>query len=122
MKITVKQGRILANRKIYCEGETVEVVDAVAEELIARGLTYTTETEAAEGKEKALDEMTVKELVAYVKENDLDVNTRGVKKDDLLDAIRVAEEADQTDDHPEGEEQNNAEDNQQGPITGMPEE
>ena len=51
----------------------------------------------AEKAEKSLDDMSKAELVAYAKANEIDVNA-SAKKDDILIAIRDAEEAQKSDD------------------------
>lgn len=108
MKITMKKGRILVDRKIHGIGKTVEVSDEVGKQLIDRGLADPADA-AAETK-KSLEEMTAKELLAYAKTQALDVDAK-LKKDDLLAAIR-ASEADT------GKSDIQAE---SGPDTGMPE-
>lgn len=96
MRITVKSGQILSNRKIYYTGETLETSDDAAKLLIARGLADQ-EGEAAEEErgaqtpepEKSIEDMTVKELLDYAVKHDIPIDAGIKKKADLIAAIQT---------------------------------
>lgn len=118
MKIVVKSGQILHEGKIYYVGETLGTTDDEAKLLIFRGLA---ESEEVEAPEKALEEMTVKELTAYAAEQDIPLAADLRKKADLIAAIRAAEDGQAggaaEDDNSGAETPPNG-----GPVTEMPAE
>lgn len=119
MKIIVKSGQILHEGKIYYTGEDLEVMDDTAKLLIAGDLAET--EEEAETPEKALKDMTVKELTAYAAERNIPIDAGTKKKADLIAAIRAAEDG--QDGGAAGGDNSGAENPPDGgPVTGMPEE
>lgn len=117
MRITVKNGQILHESKVYYTGDTLEVTDETAKLLIARGLAET-EEKAAE-QEKSLEDMTVKELISYAAEHGIQLLTGSKKKADLIAAIRAEESGQLGEVAADG---NSGADSNDGPVTEMPEE
>lgn len=84
--------------RVYEDFDELELDDSLFKaERVSRKTPRKVEQREAEKAEKSLDDMSKAELVAYAKANEIDVNA-SAKKDDILIAIRDAEEAQKSDD------------------------